>query len=248
MTQGFQRSDLIIVAGRSGMGKSAFACNVARNMATLHGLPVLIFSLEMSSDQVISRYLSADSRISTGRLLSGKVASQEWEPLGHAASVISVLPIYVEDTFDISVAQMKAKARRLHVEQGGLGAIVVDYLQLMEGTGDNRVQELSRITRKLKGMARELNVPVFALSQLNRAVEGRSNKRPMMSDLRESGSIEQDADLILMLYRDEYYDPNTVDRGIAEIIIAKHRNGPTGTVKLLFEGESCTFRNLRQLN
>ena len=156
-------------------------------------------------------------------------------------------PVFIDDTPNISVNEMRSKARRLQAEQGGaLGLILIDYLQLMEGSSDNRVQELSKITRSLKGLARELNVPIISLSQLSRGVESRTNKRPMMSDLRESGSIEQDADVIMMLYREEYYDPDTPDRGIAEIIITKHRNGPTGTVKLLFEPQYTRFRNLAQ--
>jgi replicative DNA helicase len=159
------------------------------------------------------------------------------------------VPIFIDDTPDISMTEMRSKARRLQAEQGGaLGLILIDYLQLMEGTGDNRVQELSKMTRSLKGLSRELNVPVIALSQLSRGVESRTNKRPMMSDLRESGSIEQDADLIIMLYRDEYYNPDTPDRGIAEVIIAKHRNGPVGMVKLLFEPQFTRFRNLASPN
>lgn len=249
MTQGFQRSDLIIVAGRPSMGKTSLTMNVARNIAAFHKLPVAIFSLEMAKEQLVQRLLASEVRIESGRLRSGRVSQQEWEPLGHAISALSQLPLFIDDTPNISITEMRSKARRLQAEQGGtLGLIMLDYLQLMEGGGDNRVQELSRITRALKSLARELNVPIIALSQLSRGVESRTNKRPMMADLRESGAIEQDADLVMMLYREEYYAPDTPDRGIAEVIIAKHRNGPTGTVKLLFESQFTQFRNLAASN
>jgi replicative DNA helicase len=249
MTQGFQRSDLIIVAGRPSMGKTSFTMNIARNIAAFHKLPVAIFSLEMSKEQLVQRLLASEARIESGRLRAGRVSQPEWEPLGHAISTLSQLPIFIDDTPNISVTEMRSKARKLQAEQGGaLGLILLDYLQLMDGGGDNRVQELSKMTRSLKGLARELAVPVVALSQLSRGVESRTNKRPMMSDLRESGAIEQDADLIMMLYRDEYYNPDTPDRGIAEVIIAKHRNGPTGTVKLLFESQFTQFRNMATPN
>lgn len=250
MTQGFQRSDLIIAAGRPSMGKTSFVLNIARNIAAFHKLPVAVFSLEMSKEQLVYRLLSSEVEIESGRLRAGRISQNEWEPLGHAISALSQLPVFIDDTPNISVTEMRSKARRLQAEQGGaLGLILVDYLQLMEGSGsENRVQELSRVTRALKGLARELSVPVIALSQLSRGVESRTNKRPMMSDLRESGSIEQDADLIIMLYRDEYYNPDTPDRGIAEIIITKHRNGPVGTVKLLFEPQFTRFRNLAAPN
>jgi replicative DNA helicase len=223
---------------------TSFVLNVARNIADTHRLPVAIFSLEMSKAQLIYRLLSSEAKIESGRLRTGRIAQHEWEPMGHAINTLSQLPIFIDDTPGIGVTEIRSKARRLQAEQGGaLGLILIDYLQLMEGTGDNRVQELSKMTRSLKGLARELNVPVIALSQLSRGVESRTNKRPMMSDLRESGAIEQDADLIMMLYREEYYDPDTPDRGIAEIILTKHRNGPTGTVKLLFQPEFTQFLN-----
>ena len=247
MTQGFQRSDLIIAAGRPSMGKTAFVLNIARNIAAIQKLPIAIFSLEMSKQQLVYRLLSSEVSLETSRLRTGRIAPNEWELLGQAINNLSEMPIFIDDTPNISVAEMRSKARRLQAEQGGvLGLILIDYLQLMEGSSDNRVQELSKITRSLKGLARELNAPIISLSQLSRGVESRTNKRPMMSDLRESGSIEQDADLIMMLYREEYYDPDTPDRGLAEIIITKHRNGPTGTVKLLFEPQFTRFRNLAQ--
>ena len=246
MTQGFQRSDLIIAAGRPSMGKTSFVLNIARNIAAFHKLPIAVFSLEMSKEQLVYRLLSSEAQVESGRLRSGRVSQTEWEPLGHAISVLSQLPVFIDDTPNISVAEMRSKCRRLQAEQSGaLGLILIDYLQLMEGSGsDNRVQELSKVTRSLKGLARELQVPIIALSQLSRGVESRTNKRPMMSDLRESGSIEQDADVVMMLYRDEYYNPDTPDRGIAEVIITKHRNGPVGTVKLLFDPQYTLFRNL----
>lgn len=249
-TQGFQRSDLIIVAGRPSMGKTAWSLGLARNIAAQYKLPVAVFSLEMSKEQIVQRLLASEARIESGRLRSGRIAQQDWEPLGHAISRLSELRLFIDDTPNISVIEMRSRARKLQAEQGGvLGMILIDYLQLMEGTGsENRVQELARITRALKSLARELNVPVIALSQLSRSVESRSDKRPMMSDLRESGSIEQDADLVMMLYRDEYYNPDTPDRGIAEILITKHRNGPTGTIKLLFEPQYTRFLNLAAPN
>ncbi|MCY7276974.1 MAG: replicative DNA helicase, partial [Phormidesmis sp. CAN_BIN44] len=251
MTQGFQRSDLIIVAGRPSMGKTSFVLNIARNIAAFHKLPVAIFSLEMSKDQLVQRLLASEVRIESGRLRTGRINDTEWEPLGHAISRISELPIFIDDTSGLGANEMRSQARRLQAEQGGaLGLVLIDYLQLMEGRDrdENRVQTLSQITRSLKGLARELNVPVIALSQLSRAVESRTEKRPMMSDLRESGSIEQDADLVMMLYREEYYNKDTPDRGIAEVIISKHRNGPIGTVKLLFEPQFTQFRNLASPN
>jgi replicative DNA helicase len=249
MTQGFQRSDLVIVAGRPAMGKTSFTMNIARNIAAFHKMPVAIFSLEMSKEQLVQRLLSTEVRIESSRLRSGRISMPEWEPLGHAISTLSQVPLYIDDTPNITVNEIRSKARRLMAEQGGaLGLILIDYLQLMEGSSDNRVQELSKMTRSLKQLARELNVPVMTLSQLSRGVESRTNKRPMMSDLRESGSIEQDADLVIMLYRDEYYNPDTPDRGTAEVIITKHRNGPVGTVKLLFEAQFTQFRNLASPN
>lgn len=246
MTQGFQRSDLIITAARPAMGKTSFCLNIARYISHAHKLPVAVFSLEMSKEQLVYRLLSSEAQIESGRLRAGRISQNEWEPLGHAISALSQMPIFIDDTPNISVTDMRSKVRRLQAEQGGaLGLVLIDYLQLMESSGsENRVQELSRVTRALKGMARELNVPVMALSQLSRGVESRTNKRPMMSDLRESGSIEQDADLIIMLYRDEYYNPDTPDRGVAEVILTKHRNGPIGSVKLLFEPMFTRFRNL----
>ena len=248
MTGGFQRSDLIIIAGRPSMGKTSFALGMARNIA--EKLPVAVFSLEMSKEQLVQRLLSSEAGIESNYLRTGRISQNQWQPLSHALGTLSALPIYIDDTANQTVMQMRSQVRRLQAETGGkLGLVLIDYLQLMEGSGsENRVQELSRITRSLKGLARELSVPVIALSQLSRGVEARTNKRPMMSDLRESGSIEQDSDLVIMLYRDEYYQPDTPDRGIAEIIITKHRNGPTGVVKLLFDPQFTRFRNLASPN
>lgn len=245
MTNGFQRSDLVIIAGRPAMGKTSFSLNVAMNIAKKHKLPVAVFSLEMSKEQLVQRLLAGEAQIESNRLRAGRLSQTDMEPLVSAVDALSHVPLFIDDTPNLTVAQMRSQARKLQAEQGGkLGLILLDYLQLMEGGGDNRVQELSKITRSLKGLARELNVPVLALSQLSRGVEARTNKRPMMSDLRESGSIEQDADLIIMLYRDSYYNPDSPDRDIAEVIIAKHRNGPTGTVKLIFQPELTKFLNL----
>ena len=394
MTGGFQRSDLVIVAGRPSMGKTSFALDIGRRVADKHQLAVAVFSLEMSTEQLVQRMLSGEAGIESNRLRSGRISQTEWEPLSLGVGTLSELPIYIDDTPNITITEIRSKCRRLQAEyRGDLGLILLDYLQLMEGSSDNRVQELSRITRGLKGLARELNVPLIALSQLSRGVESRTNKRPMMSDLRESGclagetlialadsgnsgksvpirdlvgksgfavwaideatmklergivsnafatgvksvyqlttregrsiratgnhkfltvdgwkrldelelgeaialpqliqseqavrgksdicwdeivaialdgeaytydltvegyhnfvanniiahnSIEQEADLIIMLYREEYYQPDTPDRGIAEIIITKHRNGPTGTVKLLFDSQLTKFKN-----
>jgi replicative DNA helicase len=223
---------------------TSFALGIARNIA--EKLPVAVFSLEMSKEQLVQRLLACEAEIESNYLRTGRIAANQWEKLSYALGTLSELPIYIDDTANQSVMQMRSQVRRLQAEQSGkLGLVLIDYLQLMEGSGsENRVQELSRITRGLKGLARELGVPVIALSQLSRGVEARTNKRPMMSDLRESGSIEQDADLIIMLYRDCYYNPDSPDRDIAEVIITKHRNGPTGTVKLLFKPELTKFLNL----
>ncbi len=224
---------------------TAFCLNLAHNIAALYKLPIAVFSLEMSKEQLVQRLLASEAGIETGYLRTGRISQTQWEPLSRAIGMLSEMPIFIDDTPNITVTEMRSQARRLQAEAGTeLGLIVIDYLQLMEGAGDNRVQELSRITRSLKGLARELRVPVIALSQLSRGVESRTNKRPMLSDLRESGSIEQDADLVIMLYRDDYYNTDTPDRGVAEVIISKHRNGPTGTVKLLFDPQLTKFKNL----
>jgi len=245
MTSGFQRSDLIILAGRPSMGKTALALGIGANIAREHKLPVAIFSLEMSKEQLALRLLAGRSGIPSNRLRSGRLSQTDFDPLVRAMDDIVELPIYIDDNANPTIMQIRSQVRRLQAQQKGkLGLVLVDYLQLMEEGGENRVQELSRITRSMKGLAREMNVPIVALSQLSRGVEQRTNKRPMMSDLRESGSIEQDADLVIMLYRDSYYNPDSPDRNVAEVIICKHRNGPTGTVKLLFQPELTKFENL----
>jgi len=243
---GFHPSDLILVAGRPAMGKTAWALQAARNIAT-QGLPVAVFSLEMSKKQLFYRLWSAESRIEAGRLRTGRIHPDEWDIALGTNHRLLQFPIGMDDTPTPTIDYIRSKCRKMAAQNGGkLGAVVIDYLQLMgSGNESNRVQEIARITRSLKGLARELDVPVIALSQLSRNVEGRSNKRPMMSDLRESGSIEQDSDLILMLYRDEYYDPETPEKGVAELIISKQRNGiAPATVKLLFEPQFTTFRNM----
>ncbi|MBD2778426.1 replicative DNA helicase [Iningainema tapete] len=228
---------------------TAFCLNLAHNIAALYKLPVAVFSLEMSKEQLVQRLLASEAGIESGYLRSGRISQNQWEPLSRAIGMLSEMPIFIDDTPNITVTEMRSQARRLQAEIGSeLGLIIIDYLQLMEGAGDNRVQELSRITRNIKSLARELSVPVIALSQLSRGVESRTNKRPMLSDLRESGSIEQDADLVIMLYRDEYYNSDSPERGVAEVIVAKHRNGPTGTVKLLFDPQFTKFKNLAKPN
>jgi replicative DNA helicase len=224
---------------------TAISLNIAYNMARLHQQPVLVFSLEMSKDQLVQRLIASEAGVDSNRLRAGRISQNEWDSVYKAIDRISELPIYIDDNASMMVMEMRSQARKIQAEHGGqLGLIMIDYLQLMEGSSDNRVQEISKITRSLKGLARELQVPLIALSQLSRGVEARNNKRPMMSDLRESGSIEQDADLIIMLYRDAYYNPDTPDRDITELIITKHRNGPTGVVKLVFDPALTKFKNL----
>jgi len=225
---------------------TSFALALAQNVADKSGLPAVVFSLEMSKEQLVQRLLSSESEVESHRLRAGRVSENEWQRLGQAIGRLANIPLFIDDSPNSTVTEIRSKVRRLQAEQNGrLGLVMIDYLQLMEGSGsDNRVQELSKITRGLKGLARELNVPVMALSQLSRGVEARTNKRPMLSDLRESGSIEQDADIVIMLYRDDYYNPDSPERNIAEVIIVKHRNGPTGTVKLLFENQFTRFLNL----
>lgn len=245
LTAGFQPSDLIIIAARPSMGKTAFALNIARNAAVDSGVPVGIFSLEMSKEQLVMRMLCSEARVDSHKIRSGFLSQQECAKLLKAAGSFSEVPMYIDDTPAISALELRAKARRMMADRG-LGLIIVDYLQLMrgrEGT-ERREQEISEISRSLKALAKELNIPVIALSQLNRKVEERHNKRPVLSDLRESGAIEQDADVIAFIYRDEVYNPGTTDKGIAEISIGKQRNGPTGEVKLAFINAYTRFENL----
>ncbi len=246
MTAGFQPSDLIIIGGRPAMGKTAFALNIAQHSAIKTNQPVAIFSLEMSKEQLVMRMLCSESQVNYSKLRKGFLNSSELKRLTRAASSLSEAPIFIDDSAALSVMEVRAKARRLKAEQKGLGMIVIDYLQLMKGRGDaeRREQEISEISRSLKALAKELRVPVVALSQLNRRVEYNQDKRPGLGDLRESGAIEQDADVIIFLYRDEVYNKKTPYKGVAEIIIAKQRNGPTGTVRLTFMDEYTKFVDL----
>ena len=247
MTSGFQPSDLVIIAARPSMGKTAFVLNVAQNCAVEHNVPVAVFSLEMSKESLVMRMLCAEAEIDANRLRTGHMHTSDWTRLATAMGRLGEAPIYIDDSALVNALEIRAKCRRLKAENSGLGMIIIDYIQLMQGRkqggGENRVQEVSEISRSLKTLARELEVPVLALSQLSRAVESRQNKRPMLSDLRESGSIEQDADLVLFLYRDEYYNPESEQRGEAEVIIAKQRNGPVGTVDLLYQASITRFLN-----
>jgi replicative DNA helicase len=243
---GLQRSDLLIVAGRPGMGKTSFALTLARNAARKFNQRVAVFSLEMSSEQLLQRLVSMETRIDSQRLRLGTLTDEEWPVFVESAGVLAETQIFIDDTPAISPLEMRTKARRLHSEHG-LDLIIVDYLQLMRADVaiQNRVQEISYISGSLKALARELNLPVIALSQLSRAVEQRQEKRPVLADLRESGSIEQDADLVMFIFREDQYDPNTEKQNIAEIIVAKHRHGPTATVDLFFQKEHVTFHELQ---
>jgi replicative DNA helicase len=246
LTQGFHNSDLIIIAGRPSMGKTAFSLAIAKNIAMKFNLGTAFFSLEMTKQQLLYRLLSTETHISHTRLRSGRISKDEWLTINDGIDTLSNLSLYIDDTPNISVAEMHFKIKKLKQENDiPLGIIFVDYLQLLEDVSktDNRVQELSKITRSLKKLARELNVPIIVLSQLSRNVETRTNKRPMLSDLRESGSIEQDADVVIMLYRDEYYYSNTTEKNIIELILAKQRNGPVGTAKLKFDPQYLYFEN-----
>lgn len=250
LTSGLQKSELIIIAGRPSMGKTAFALNIALNAAMEGQVPAAIFSLEMSKEQLAFRLLSSEARVDSQRLRKGFLGETDWPKLTTAAGRLSDAPLYIDDTAAITVLEMKAKSRRLKADVG-LGLIVVDYIQLMRSGNnrDSREQEISEISRSLKALAKELNVPVVALSQLNRQVESRTNRRPQMADLRESGAIEQDADVIAFIYRDEVYNKSeeNTEKGIAEIIIAKQRNGPTDTVKLTFVDKYTSFENLSRV-
>lgn len=249
MTAGFQKNDLIIVAARPSVGKTAFALNIAQNVAVKTDENVAIFSLEMGAQQLVMRMLCAEGNIDAQRLRTGKLIEEDWQKLTMAMGSLSNAGIYIDDTPGIRVNEIRAKCRRLKQEKG-LGMILIDYLQLIQGNStnrsENRQQEVSEISRTLKAIARELNVPVIALSQLSRGVESRQDKRPMMSDIRESGSIEQDADIVAFLYRDDYYDKESEKQNIIEIIIAKQRNGPVGTVELAFIKEYNKFVNLER--
>lgn len=246
LTAGLQKSDLILVAARPSMGKTAFTLNIASYVGT-HGGKVAFFSLEMSKEQLMQRMLCAEGGIDATKLRTGQLDTPEWNKLVHVADTLSRAPIYIDDTAGITVMELRSKARRLKAEHG-LDLIIIDYLQLMQGrpskNGDNRQQEISEISRSLKALARELDVPVIALSQLSRSVESRQIKKPMLSDLRESGSLEQDADIVMFLYREDYYDKDTENKNITDIIVAKHRNGPVDTISLFFQKEYTKFRDL----
>ena len=250
LTAGLQKSDLILVAARPSMGKTAFTLNIAAHVVLRAREPVAFFSLEMSKEQLVQRLLCSEGRIDSQRLRVGELEEKEWGDLIDTANRLSAAPLYIDDTPSITVMELRSKARRLKAEHG-LSLIVIDYLQLMQGraskNGDNRQQEISEISRSLKALARELNVPVIALSQLSRSVESRQVKRPMLSDLRESGSLEQDADIVMFLYREDYYDPETENKNITEVIIAKHRNGPVDTVDLTFLKQFTKFGNLSRM-
>ena len=245
MTSGLQPGDLVIVAGRPSMGKTAFSVNIGENVAIEAGLPVAVFSMEMGGAQLAMRMLGSVGQLDQHRLRTGRLNDEDWPRLTHAIQKMNDAQLYIDETPALNPIEMRARARRLARQCGKLGLIIVDYLQLMQGSqpGDNRAAEISEISRSLKGLAKELHCPVIALSQLNRSLEQRPNKRPVMSDLRESGAIEQDADVIIFLYRDEVYNPDSPDKGTAEIIIGKQRNGPIGAIRLTWIGSYTKFGN-----
>lgn len=246
-TAGLQNSDLVLIAARPGMGKTAMALNIAQYAAVQRHVPVAIFNLEMSKDQLVNRMLCSEVMVDSQKMRTGKLEDDDWNKIAQALAPLSEAPVYIDDTPGISVMDIRAKCRRLKLEKN-LGLVVIDYLQLMQGRGksENRQQEVSEISRSLKILAKELNVPVVTMSQLSRGPESRTDHRPMLSDLRESGAIEQDADIVMFLYRDDYYNPDTEKKNIAEVIIAKHRNGSTGTVELRWFGEYTKFANLKR--
>src|SRR5207302_3850094 len=249
LTGGLQRSDLIILAARPAVGKTSLALSLAHNAAIKHQQSIAIFSLEMSKEQLVQRLLSMDAGVDQQRLRTGWIEDDEWERIVYSVGKLSEANIWIDDTAGISTVEMRSKARRLHAERN-IDLIIVDYLQLMQsmsGSGkrnENRVQEISEISRNLKALARELNLPVLALAQLSRAVESRQSKVPQLSDLRESGSIEQDSDIVMFIYRDDIYNQETEKKNIADIIVAKHRNGPLGEISLYFQASQTRFRDL----
>ena len=243
MTSGLQPGNLVVIAGRPSMGKSAFALGIASNLALHHDTPVAVFTLEMSKLEVAQRLMCAEARVELQRLRTGRLTNEDWPRLVKACDALTKAPIYVDDTRLTTMLEIRAKARRLKAREPRLGAVVVDYLSTGT-TVENRVQEIAQISRALKVIAGDLELPVIALSQLNRAVESRTDKRPLLSDLRDSGAVEQDADLVMFLYRDEYYNENSEDQGLAEVILAKHRNGPVGTEKLAFLKRFAKFADL----
>lgn len=244
--QGFQNSDLIIIAGRPSMGKTAFALNLGSKIVSKYKIPLIVFTLEMSRQQIIYRFLATHSQINYTRLKSGKMTRDEWNLLSNSMRELSTLPIFVDDNPNLSVTDIRSRLRTIFSSKKKEGLILIDYLQLMKSnlSNDNRVQEISYITRNLKILAKEFELPIILLSQLSRSVESRNNKRPLLSDLRESGSIEQDADIVIMLYRDDYYNEIRTNVSITEFIVAKHRNGPLGTAKLNFNNTTTTFTNV----
>ena len=249
-TSGLHNSDLIIVAARPAMGKSAFAINIATNAALKDKVPVAIFNLEMSKEQVVNRILCSEAMVDSNKVRTGQIEDNDWMKLASASGILSEAPIYIDDTPGISIMEIRAKCRKLKMEKD-IGLIVIDYLQLIQGSSNkrnaSREQEISEISRSLKILAKELNVPVIALSQLSRAAEQRKDDhRPMLSDLRESGAIEQDADIVMFIYREDYYNPETENKNVAEIILAKHRGGSTGTVNLAWLSNYTKFANLQR--
>jgi len=245
MTSGLQPGDLVVVAGRPSMGKTAFALNVGEHVALHHKKAVAVFSMEMGASQLAMRMIGSVGRLDQHKLRTGRLGPDDWDRLSSALGLLNEAPILIDETPALNAIEVRSRARRIMKQRGGLGMVIVDYLQLMQSTsqGENRATEISEISRSMKALAKELQVPVVALSQLNRSLEQRPNKRPVMSDLRESGAIEQDADVILFIYRDEVYNPESQDKGTAEIIIGKQRNGPIGTVRLTFLGEYTRFEN-----
>ena len=245
---GLQPSSLIIVGARPAMGKTAFALGMAAHASVEAGVPTLVFSLEMSCDEITNRLLVSEARVDANRMRNGRLAEADWPKIGQAVARLNEAPLYIDDNPNTTVMEIRAKARRLKSRLGSLGLIIVDYLQLMSGTNsENRQLEVSAISRGLKILARELEVPVVALSQLSRGLEARQDKRPVLADLRESGSLEQDADVVLFLYRDQMYNPESTDRGSAEVIVAKHRNGPTGKLQLAFLDHYTRFANMARV-
>lgn len=249
-TSGFQNSDFILIAARPSMGKTAFALNICEHMALYKGLPCALFSLEMSSEQLMNRLIALESHVDSQKIRTGKLSDEDWSKVVEASGVIANSKLIIDDTPGIGISEFRSKARKYKLD-ADIQIIFIDYLQLMAGngrSGENRQQEISDISRALKSLARELNIPIVALSQLNRSVETREDHRPMLSDLRESGAIEQDADVVMFIYRDDYYHKDTEDKGIAEIIIAKQRNGPIGTTKLVWLPELTKFANMNKGN
>jgi replicative DNA helicase len=250
MTRGFQGGDLVIIAARPSMGKTSLVLNIAQHVALQPDSTVGVFSLEMSKESLFLRLLTSEAQIDSHRLMSGAIGQKDYSKISHALETLSAMHLFIDDTANLGVLEMRAKSRRLQAERKGLSLLVVDYIQLMSGRGrfENRTLELGAISRSLKGLAKELNVPVLVLSQLSRAPEARSDHRPQLSDLRESGALEQDADVVMLIYREDAYnrDPNHPDAGTAELIVAKQRNGPTGVVRLAFLREQTRFANLAQ--